>query len=164
MTAVATIASTYALDLIATATGILLAASSLLNGVDPVLLVAFLAGTYVVWGLGLRANLSANWSLLEQTGTSTSVVSKAAHDLAATRTQSVRRRRLAASIGYLGTEIAKELPYYTGAFGAALADAVSSRDALIFLAGANLGAALYEYGLARLTRAFLQRRSQAAPR
>ena len=38
-----------------------------------------------------------------------------------------------------------------------LTDSVSSNDALIFLAGANLGAAVYEYGLARLTRAFLRR-------
>ena len=34
---------------------------------------------------------------------------------------------------------------------------MSSGDALVFLAGANLGAAAYEYGLARLTRAFLRR-------
>ena len=32
-----------------------------------------------------------------------------------------------------------------------------ANDALIFLAGANLGAAAYEYGLARITRAFLHR-------
>ena len=59
---------------------------------------------------------------------------------------------------YVATEFAKEIPYYAGAFGAAvLTDAVSSNDSLIFLAGANLGAAVYEYGLARLTRAFLRR-------
>jgi hypothetical protein len=33
---------------------------------------------------------------------------------------------------------------------------VSSNDALIFLGGANLGAAAYEYGLARATRALLR--------
>ena len=52
------------------------------------------------------------------------------------------------------------MPYYAGAFGAAvLTDTVSSNDALVFLAGANLGAAAYEYGLGRLTRAFLARRT-----
>jgi hypothetical protein len=57
-------------------------------------------------------------------------------------------------------ELAKEAPYYAGAFGAAIAaDSVSANDALIFLGGANLGAALYEYGLARLTRAFLSARA-----
>jgi hypothetical protein len=40
-----------------------------------------------------------------------------------------------------------------------LTDTVSSNDALVFLAGANLGAAAYEYGLAHLTRAFLGRRT-----
>jgi hypothetical protein len=34
---------------------------------------------------------------------------------------------------------------------------VSSGEALVFLGGANLGAAAYEYGLARLTRVFLRR-------
>jgi hypothetical protein len=32
-------------------------------------------------------------------------------------------------------------------------------DALVFLAGTNIGAAVYEYGLARLSRAVLARRS-----
>ena len=69
-----------------------------------------------------------------------------------------RTRRLAGACGYVATELAKEAPYYAGAFGAALvSDSVSSGDAIVFLAGANLGAAVYEYGLAGLTRAFLRR-------
>ena len=159
VTAVATVASTYALDAVAGATGIALAASGLLSGVDHRALVVFLIATYAVWGLGLRANLAANWSLLEQTGSSTSIVSKAFHDVTAARTGSVRRRRLAAAAGYLGAEIAKELPYYSGAFAATLSDSVTSDDALVFLGGANLGAAVYEYGVARMTRIFLRRRS-----
>lgn len=44
------------------------------------------------------------------------------------------------------------------AFGAAaFSDSISSQAALIFLGGANLAAALYEYGLAQLTRAFPRR-------
>jgi hypothetical protein len=39
-----------------------------------------------------------------------------------------------------------------------VSDSVSSNDAIVFLAGANLGAAAYEYGLAGLTRGFLRRR------
>lgn len=158
ITAVATVASTYALDAVATATGVALAASQLLAGFDHRLLVGFLVLTYALWGLGLRANLIANSTLLEQTGMSTSIASKALYDLAATRTRSVRRLRIAAAAGYAGTEIAKELPYYSGAFAAALTDSVSSADAIVFLGGANIGAAAYEYGLARLTRLFLRKR------
>jgi hypothetical protein len=52
------------------------------------------------------------------------------------------------------------VPYYASAFGATLVtDAVSGRDAIIFLAGTNLGAAVYEYGLARATGLFLRRRA-----
>jgi hypothetical protein len=64
----------------------------------------------------------------------------------------------AAGVLLVATEIAKEAPYYAGAFGAAvLTESVSSTEALLFLAGANLGAAGYEYVLARLTRGLLGR-------
>ena len=160
ITLAATAVSTYLLDAVATAAGLALAASQILRGLDHWLVVAFLAGSYVAWGAGLRVNLGANRKLLLETGTSTSVVSKSAHDLAKLAGASLRVRRIAADVGYVGTELAKEVPYYAGAFGAALlSDSVSSNDALVFLAGANLGAAAYEYGLGRLTRAFLRLRS-----
>ena len=154
----ATAVSTYALDAVATAAGAALAASGLLHGAPHALLLGFLALSYVVWGTGLRKNLGANWALLEQTGTSTNALSKAAHDLAALRGWGPRARRLASSGGYVVTELAKEAPYYAGAFSAALvSDSVSSGDAIVFLGGANLGAAGYEYGLAWLTGAYLRR-------
>jgi len=154
----ATALSTYALDAVATATGATLAASGLLHGTSHGLLLGFLALSYVAWGAGLRKSLSANWALLERTGTSTNALSKAAHDLAALRGWRTRARRLAGAAGYVATELVKEAPYYAGAFGAALvSDSVSSGHAIVFLAGANFGAAVYEYGLAGLTRAFLRR-------
>ena len=160
VTLVATAASTYALDGVATVAGALLAASHVLRGFGTGPLLLFLAATYVLWGAALRVNLEANWTLLEDTGTSTNVLSKAAYDLAQLRPGNLRTRRLASASGYLATELAKEVPYYAGAFGAVLVtDSVSSADALVFLAGTNLGAAAYEYGLARITRAFLQRYS-----
>jgi hypothetical protein len=156
ITLAATAASTYALDAVATAAGVALVASGLLSGLDHALVLAFLASSYVLWGLGLRANLRANWLLLRRTGTSTNVLSKASFELA--RRRGARAQRIAAGAGYVATELAKEAPYYAGAFGAAvLTDAVSSNEALLFLAGANLGAAAYEYVLARLTRSVLRR-------
>ena len=163
-TVVATVVSTYALDAVATASGLLLAATNILDGLDHLILLVILASTYVAWGAGLRVNVGANWSLLEANGTSTSAPSKAAYDLAKLRTRSIRARRFAAAIGYVGTEAAKELPYYAGAYGAViLTDSVSSADALVFLAGANLGAAVYEYGLGNITRAYLRRSTRTAP-
>jgi hypothetical protein len=160
VTIAATVISTYALDGIATAAGVLLVASQLLAGLDHGALLGFLACTYVAWGAGLNANLRENWTLLERTGTSTNAPSKAAYDLAKRREAGLRVQRLASAGGYLATELAKEVPYYVGAFGAVLlTDSVAARDALIFLAGTNLGAAVYEYGLARATRAYLSRRS-----
>ena len=102
LTLAATAASTYALDAVATAAGILVVASHILRGLDHGYVLLFLASTYIAWGMGLRANLAANWALLEETGTSVNALSKAAYDLVKLRTGSVRARRLAAAIGYVG--------------------------------------------------------------
>jgi hypothetical protein len=155
----ATAVSTYALDAVATATGLLLLATGVAAGLGRTELLALLAVSYLAWLAGLRVSLRANWELLRTTGTSTNALSKAAHDLAGRRTTSTRVRRLAAGVGYLGAELAKELPYYAGAFGATiLTGGVTSDDAITFLAGANLGAAGYEYALALATRTLLGRR------
>ena len=143
--------------MVATATGLALAATHLLRGLDYEILVAFLASTYIAWGAGLRVNLAANARLLERTGTSTNALSKAAYDLVRARTGSLRAQRFAAGTGYVAAELAKEIPYYAGAFAVLLTDTMTAKDALIFLGGANLGAAAYEYGLGRLTRAVLDR-------
>jgi selenocysteine lyase/cysteine desulfurase len=162
ITVAATAVSTYALDALATAAGILLVASHALSGLPQWQALVLLAASYLAWGAGLRVSLRANWSLLEQTGTSVNVLSKAAH--AATRERSPRVRRLAASSGYLATELAKEIPYYAGAFGlAAVSDAVASEDAIVFLIGSGFGAAAYEYGRGSLTRSLLRRRSAREP-
>jgi hypothetical protein len=159
----ATAVSTYALDAVATAAGVALAASQLLHGLDHTVVLVFLASTYVAWGAGLRVNLAANARLLERTGTSTNALSKAAYDLVRRRTASLRARRIAAAAGYVATELAKEAPYYAGAFGAMLvSDSVDGKDALIFLAGTNIGAALYEYTVAKLATTYVTRRERRA--
>jgi hypothetical protein len=156
----ATAASTWALDAVAAGAGVLLVASSWFDGASRVVVLAFLAASYVAWAAGLRANLAANWRLLVETGTSTNALSKVAFEFARVRSSKQAVVRAAAAVGYVVTEIAKEVPYYAGAFGMTLlSDAVDSTDALVFLAGANLGAAAYEYGLAHLTRTRLDRRS-----
>lgn len=155
----ATGVSTYALEALATAAGILLATSGVLDGLDHGLLLAALGISYGVWALGLRTNLRENHALLGRTGTSTNVLSKAAHDLALARSCGPRALRLASSGGYVASEVVKEVPYYAGAFGATVVtDSVSSSDALVFLIGTNLGAGAYEHGLGRLTRLLLARR------
>ena len=96
----ATALSAYALDAVATAAGVALAASHLLRDFDQVLLIGFLVATYVAWGAGLRVNLQANWALLEDTGTSTNAFSKAGYELSKlrglepARPQAVHRDRL----------------------------------------------------------------------
>ncbi|MEU8234225.1 hypothetical protein AB0C12_31955 [Actinoplanes sp. NPDC048967] len=160
----ATVASTYALDAFAAAVGTAAVTSGLLTPIGTPGLPALLLLSYAAWGWGLHANLRANWALLTTTGTSTNILSKVAYEVARRRRAGVRAHRVAAAAGYVGTELAKEVPYYLGAFGAAaLTDSITSGQALVFLIGANLGAALYEYLLARATGAFIRRRRPAGP-
>jgi len=53
VTSVATVASTYALDAVATVAGVLLVASGVLAGLGHAPIVAFLAASYVAWAAGL---------------------------------------------------------------------------------------------------------------
>jgi hypothetical protein len=123
----ATAASTYALDAFAAVTGAGLVASGVLAGAGHRSVVVFLVASYVVWVFGLRANLRANGALLATTGTSTNVLSKLAHDITRRRFGGGRAARVAAAVAYTGTEVAKEVPYYTAAFGAAVTtDAITA--------------------------------------
>ena len=98
--------STYVLDTVSTAAGVLLAASGLLSDAGWGPLLVFLGASYVVWGYGLSSSLDANWRLLASTGTSTSALSKLAYDL--TSGSSPGTRRLLAAGGYVLFELLKE--------------------------------------------------------
>lgn len=157
-TVAASFATAYALDMFATALGLLAVASGLLSGLGYVEAIALLVASYVFWGSGLWAVLKANWALLQRTGACTNILAKAGHDLAVRLGWSLRGRKAAAYAGNTATELAKEAPYYAGAGGFALfTDSVSAIDAIVFLAGANTGAAIYGFALARGLGYFLAR-------
>ena len=159
VTALATVASTWALDLIATTAGVVVVATGVLDRQPRLVVVGFLAATYVIWAAGLRVNLAANGRLLTETGASTNALSKVMFDVARRRSTTPRFERIAAATGYVIAELGKEAPYYAGAFGTVLvSDSFDATDGLIFLGGANIGAGIYEYGIARLTRTFLAHR------
>ncbi|MDQ6436060.1 guanitoxin biosynthesis pre-guanitoxin forming N-methyltransferase GntF [Mesorhizobium sp. LHD-90] len=161
-TIVANAVSTYALDTVCTASGALLVASGLLASLDFRSAAVILAISYLLWAGGLSASLGANWRLLEATGTSTSLLSKLAYDLAGLRTRCASVRRFLSAAGYVVFELAKESPYYVVAFGLAFAsDSFTGEEALVFLAGANAGAAAYEYGLGWSTSILVGKAGQA---
>jgi hypothetical protein len=148
LSAVATVASAYTLEATATAAGAALVFSLWLDAAGQGHLLALLAASYLIWAVGLGVTLGANWALLQATGVSPSVPSLAAYELVRRRSGSPRVQRIAADVGYVGTELVKEAPYYVAAFGAAaLSDGLTMRDALIFLIGTNLGAGAYECAL-----------------
>ncbi len=154
ITIAANVGSIYILDVTATAFGLGLVAllqifAPGILGMPIAYIALFLACSYAIWGYSLSQNLKANWRLLEETETSTNVLSKAMHDLATSYTRNLAVRKFATGAGYAVTELAKEIPYYVAAFGAAAAsETITVNASLLFLAGANLGAAVYEYVLA----------------
>ena len=157
-TVAASFVTAYALDLFATSLGLLVVASGLLSGIGYVEALLLLLASYVFWGSGLWAVIKANWALLQRTGACTNILAKAGHDLAVRLGWSLRWRKVAAYVGNTATELAKEAPYYIGAGGFALfTDSVSAIDAIVFLAGANTGAAIYGFALARGLDFFLTR-------
>ena len=157
-TAAASFVTAYALDFVATSLGLLVVASGLLSGIGFVGALLLLVASYVFWGGGLWAVIKANWALLQRTGACTNILAKAGHDLAVRLGWSLRGRKVAAYVGNTATELAKEAPYYIGAGGFALfTDSVSAVDAIVFLAGANTGAAIYGFALARGLGYFLAR-------
>ena len=157
-TAAASLVTAYALDLFATSLGLLVVAAGLLSGIGYVEALLLLLASYVFWGAGLWAVIKANWALLQRTGACTNILAKAGHDLAVRLRWSLRGRKVAAYVGNTATELAKEAPYYIGAGGFALfSDSVSAIDAIVFLAGANTGAAIYGFALARGLGFFLAR-------
>ena len=163
--AAGTVASVYALDGIATATGGALEFSPLLDRASLAKVLVVLAGSYLLSAAAFRVALDANWALLDATGATCNLASLVAYQFVRHRTDCPRLHRLAAGVGYVGTELVKEAPYYLAAFGTAAVSAqLTSRDALIFLAGTNLGAAAYEYVFGCLVRLGLRRISVSAGR
>lgn len=161
-TIVANVLSTYALDTICTAAGVILVATGLPSQLDVGAALTVLALSYILWAGGLSRSLAENWRLLEATGTSTSVLSKFAFDLSGGWAERVGARQWLVAAAYVVFKLVKESPYYAVAFGlAAATDAVSGVDALVFLAGANVGAAAYEFGLGWSTHVLLEKRARA---
>ena len=143
ITLVATAVSTYALDAFAIVVGALLAASGSSPGSTG-------RRCSPSWPPPTRSGAPACASISRRTGRCSSrhrrehehpLQGRARHragsDTRARACAASRHRR-----GYVLTELAKEVPYYASATGAVLvSDTVSASEAIVFLAGTNLGAA-----------------------
>jgi hypothetical protein len=163
----ANVASTYALDGVASAVGVSTVWATdkvtnivsdnphVLESVPAPALLPVLGASYIAWWKGVSPNLEQNWHLLEETGMSSNALSKLFYDRAGK--YSATKQKLLSKGGYVLWETVKEVPYYAAAFGAAaVSKDISTQESLIGLAGANLGAAAFERGLAYATKKFLK--------
>ena len=163
------VASTSVIDYMAFMTGTAAvivdkAAEHPIDNVNTAGMLALLAGTYLTWGAGMRKNIKQNWELLEHEGWSTNAPSKAMHDLAESKGYSEKWQKRLTGAGYVATEAVKELPWWVGAGLAEYTDLLSFKESLLFIAGANIGATLYEYGAAYGTEAYLRFKEKRATR
>ncbi len=160
----ANVASFVILDVFATVVGIAVVQFHPFADVNTSLAVALLVGSYAFWLLGLNNAIQQNERLLKRTGVSTSALSKFAYDTSSKMSNNKRIQKYATATGYVAWELLKEIPYYVAAFAPIVASTLpfipklnyTLHDALAFLAGANIAAGLYEYGLALITKQGLQ--------
>ncbi len=159
-TAAANATSSYALQLVtlAVATG-----TAALNPFRPLSrpeVALAVAASYSAWIIGLALNAHANWKLLERDGISVSATSKLLHD-AAGRAGYARRLRYAASIfGFVVWEAIEEVPWVLGALG--IQAAAANNHGWSFLAGSNIGAAVYNLAQSGLLSRIQARQRRAA--
>lgn len=151
----ATVGSSMLLEAPATVGGTALVNTHLLQTMDTKGLLALLGVSYASWAYGMHKGIKANINALEQTGMGSNVFSKVAFDNVKHRTL----QKITVGTSYVVPEVAKEIPYYAGAFGADAAGIINTKEAIIFLAGANVVAAGYEVAQAK-TMDFLVRRSE----
>jgi hypothetical protein len=154
------VALSLLLEIPASAAGTGLVDVGLMEHMDTKSLVAVAGASYAFWGYGLRKSIKANMDSLEQTGMGTSPFSKLAFD----RAQTEKGQKFGVAAGYVGWEAAKEIPYYAGALGGVAAGALNSKEMLIFLAGANVAAGVYEMAVAKGLKHVVRRVVQRAER
>ena len=115
-------------------------------------LLGVLAPSYVLWGAGAAGvNLRANWAFFRSPAPAPT---RCRRSRTTSRRSAPRKRGRDGSRARRGTwapRSPRRCRTRRRVRRGARCDTVSSGDAIVFLAGANLGAAAYEYGLGRLT-------------
>lgn len=140
-------------------------------GWDPKLAVAALVVSYIPLVHGTLTNAKQAWNTLEEGGVSVSPGAKFSYDVAKNRTSNERVQKIATYIGFSFFEVAKEIPWYVGAFwgdsvaqlaekaplvGALVEPLISNltpthevtNEELAYLTGANVFATGYQYAQA----------------
>lgn len=160
---IANAGSSYTLALVtlgfATAAGVLNPLRSA-GRIEVVLIVSL---SYTTWIAGLAFNVRANWRLLETNDISVSATSKLLHDAAKRATSNRLAQYCATAFGFVIWEAIEEVPWLLATAG--IQAAASANHGWSFLAGSNLGAAVYNLTqsslLSRISR--LRRAAEEAP-
>lgn len=153
-TALLNIPSYLALTGTAIAGGVIGAAANPLSHVDTKFAVATLAASYLLWGRATYLNAREAWTLLENSEVCTSITAKALYEFSKKHTDNRKIQKAATYTGFVFWTVAEEVPWIMSALVVPeLVDELSStpmaNNELSYLAGANVGAAAFNYIQAR---------------
>lgn len=146
-----TLVSTSALEAVSIASGTFLAGVNPFSEADPRLAIGALLLSYGFWFSGMAVNARQAWNMLEETGVSVSWWAKVGHDASKKLTDSQTIQKAASYTGFTAMELAKEIPWWLGAFGGKFAISQAAPEynthnmEFSFLMGANVGATFYNY-------------------
>lgn len=125
-----------------------------LASLDSKYAIAALALSYVPLITGTLKNAEQAWHSMKVLGVSISAPAKLGYDLSRVFTKNEKIHKAATYTGFLGFELAKEIPWYAAAFsgkeimGDWIPERITPNIEYAFLAGANIAGAGYQYAQA----------------
>lgn len=143
--------SSSSLEAVALVGASLAAGLNPLAGQDPKIAVAALVLSYIPLITGTLQNADQAWKSLNETGASVSFLAKIGYDLSRNVTKNERIQKVATFTGFSVIELAKEIPWYIGAYAGkeglliGATEYYTSNMEFSFLAGANIFGAAYQY-------------------
>lgn len=125
-----------------------------LAGLDSKYAIAAVALSYIPLITGTLKNAEQAWYSMKELGVSISTPAKIGYDLSRIFTKNEKIQKVSTYAGFLGFELAKELPWYAGAFAGKevmngwIPERYTPNIEYAFLAGANVAGAGYQYAQA----------------
>lgn len=149
-----TLLSSFGLEVVAIGGATITAGINPFANLDAKYAVGAVVVSYIPYLTSLFKNADQSWKSLQETGISVNIFAKAGYDLSKNITGSQKLQKFSAYSGFLGSELAKEIPWYIGAFAGKeimsgwVPELYTPNIEYAFLAGANVFAAGYLYAQA----------------
>lgn len=146
--------SSFGLEAVAITGATITAGINPFANLDAKFAITAVVASYIPYLTSLFKNADQSWQSLKETGVSVNIFAKAGYDLSKKVTQNEKLQKITTNSCFLGSELAKEIPWYVGALTGKeimsgwVPELDTSNIEYAFLAGANVFAAGYLYAQA----------------